>query len=207
MRLYLPPSSFIGYLRRWECSTMPCSRTEAPLAQCAPRLSGESNTGSWRTQTPSCTTASTEQPTEQCVHTVRFTSVLPGFAAWACASPMKLSGSWLANAAVPAAMPDPFRKARRSTVFAASEDMARASGLRCSARPSDFLVSSMAVLLDLRRLVVLADVLGIAITGGRVVRGRTLRTLHPSGGRSHGRGSTCRAQARCKQEVPAAVRL
>ena len=34
---------------------MPCSRIEAPLAQCAPRLIGESNTGSWRIQTPSCT--------------------------------------------------------------------------------------------------------------------------------------------------------
>src|SRR5216110_1679463 len=51
---------------------MPCSRIEAPFAQCAPRLSGESNTGSWRTQTPFCTTASIAQPTEQCVHTERF---------------------------------------------------------------------------------------------------------------------------------------
>ena len=56
---------------------MPCSRTEAPLAQCAPRLIGESNTGSWRTHTPSVTIASMEQPTEQCVQTVRLTSVLP----------------------------------------------------------------------------------------------------------------------------------
>ena len=41
------------------------TRTAAPLAQCAPRLIGESNTGSWRTQTPFSTTASTAQPTEQ----------------------------------------------------------------------------------------------------------------------------------------------
>src|SRR6185436_1674894 len=162
-----------------------CSRTEAPLAQWAPRFSGESNTGSWRTHTPSCTTASTEQPTEQWVQTLRFTSVLPALGACAWASPMKLSGSWLANAAVPAAMPEPFRKARRSTVFAASEDMARASGLRASARPSDFLVSSIAVLLDLRRLVVLADVFGIAITGGRIPRGRARRALHPPRGSGH----------------------
>src|SRR5687767_13041633 len=74
---YLPPTSFIGDLRRWECSVMPCSRTEAPLAQCAPRLMGESNTGSWRTQTPSVTMASMAQPTEQWVQTVRLTSVLP----------------------------------------------------------------------------------------------------------------------------------
>ena len=69
---------------------MPCSRTEAPLAQCAPRLSGESNTGSWRTHTPFCTTASIAQPTEQCVHTVRFTVDLAlrrGRLA-ACASPI-----------------------------------------------------------------------------------------------------------------------
>ena len=71
MRWYLPSTSFIGYFRRCECSVMPCSRTEAPLAQCAPRFSGESNTGSCRTHTPFFTTASTAQPTEQCVHTVR----------------------------------------------------------------------------------------------------------------------------------------
>ena len=75
--MYLPFTSFIGYFRRCECSVMPCSRTLAPLAQCAPRLSGESNTGSWRTHTPFCTTASTAQPTEQWVQTVRFTSSLP----------------------------------------------------------------------------------------------------------------------------------
>src|SRR6187551_191285 len=40
--VHLPPTSFIGYLSR--CSPCPCSRMEAPLAQCAPRLIGESNT-------------------------------------------------------------------------------------------------------------------------------------------------------------------
>src|SRR6185295_5676054 len=53
---HLPPESFIGYFRRCESWAMPCSRIDAPLAQCAPRLSGESNTGSWRIQTPFCTT-------------------------------------------------------------------------------------------------------------------------------------------------------
>src|SRR2546422_173449 len=76
-RWYLPFTSFIGYLSRCECSVMPCSRTDAPLAQCAPRLRGESNTGSCRTHTPFCTTASMAQPTEQCVHTERLTSMLP----------------------------------------------------------------------------------------------------------------------------------
>src|SRR5687767_10220301 len=72
---YLPSTSFIGYLRR--NSPCPCSRSAAPLAQCAPRLIGESNTGSWRTQMPFSTTASTAQPTEQWPQTVRRTSNLP----------------------------------------------------------------------------------------------------------------------------------
>jgi hypothetical protein len=37
-------------------------------------LIGESNTGSWRTQTPFSTTASTAQPTEQWPQTVRLTT-------------------------------------------------------------------------------------------------------------------------------------
>src|SRR5687768_7048259 len=157
MRLYLPSTSFIGYLRRCECSVMPCSRTLAPLAQCAPMLRGESNTGSWRTQTPSVTTASIAQPTEQCVHTVRFTSVLPALTAWAFASPTKLSGSCDANAAAPAVMPVPLRKLRRSTVRAPSAVIARASGLRGCGEPSDFLVSNMAASSDFGGLVVLQD--------------------------------------------------
>ena len=51
---YLPSTSFIGVFSR--CSPWPCSRIDAPFAQCAPRLSGESNTGSWRTHTPFSTT-------------------------------------------------------------------------------------------------------------------------------------------------------
>src|SRR5690349_16114246 len=112
---HLPPSSFIGYLRRCESWVMPCSRIEAPFAQCAPRLSGESNTGSWRIHTPSCTTASIAQPTEQCVHTVRFTSILPpvfqASSAAASALPIMLNGSCAANAPAPAASPERFRNA------------------------------------------------------------------------------------------------
>src|SRR5690349_5189201 len=74
---HLPPVSFMGYFRRCESCVMPCSRMEAPFAQCAPRLIGESKTGSCLTHTPFSTTASTAQPTEQCVHTLRLTSVLP----------------------------------------------------------------------------------------------------------------------------------
>src|SRR5215211_5827347 len=74
IRSYLLPTSFIGVFSRY--SPWPCSRTDAPLAQCAPRLSGESKTGSWRVQTPFSTTASIAQPTEQCVQTVRRTTGL-----------------------------------------------------------------------------------------------------------------------------------
>src|SRR2546421_4583004 len=97
---HLPPASFIGYFRRCESCVMPCSRTEAPLAQCAPRFNGESNTGSWRTHTPLSTTASIEQPTEQCVHTVRLTSTLP-CSSFASAVPIIENGSCAATAPAP----------------------------------------------------------------------------------------------------------
>src|SRR5438105_69982 len=164
MRRYLPSTSFIGYLRRCEFSVMPCSRIDAPLAQCAPRFRGESNTGSCRTHTPSVTTASIEQPTEQCVQTVRFTSVLPVFVA-AFASETTLSGNCEANAAAPAVRPAPLRNARRSTVFAASALTARASGLTGSVRPAAFRVSSMVGSSDFGGLVVLAHVVALAIGG------------------------------------------
>src|SRR5260221_2557706 len=178
MRRYLPSTSFIGYFRRCECSVMPCSRMLAPLAQCAPRLIGESNTGSWRTHTPSVTTASIEQPTEQCVHTVRLISVLPVFFAWACASPMMPSGSWLAKAAAPAVIPVPFRNARRSTVFPPSAQSAPASGLTACACPCDLRVSSMVGSSDFRGLVVLLDV-----RGGSIVRWPVDSRLLPRVGR------------------------
>src|SRR5438128_3631458 len=107
-----------------------------------------------------------EQPTEQCVHTVRRTEVLPAFASWAWASPIMLSGSWLANAAAPAVMPVPLRKVRRSTVFEVSARAARASGLTGWAVPSDLRVTSMAGSSDFGGLVVLPDVLGGVIAGG-----------------------------------------
>src|SRR5690348_11302307 len=65
IRDHWPLASFIGYLRRRSPETS--SRTEAPLAQCDPRLIGESQLGSWPTQTPFTTSAVTVQPTEQCV--------------------------------------------------------------------------------------------------------------------------------------------
>ena len=49
---------------------MTSSRTEAPLAQCEPRLIGISQLGSWPIHTPFATSAVTVQPTEQCVQTL-----------------------------------------------------------------------------------------------------------------------------------------
>src|SRR6185436_3425957 len=110
IRCHFPPTSFIGYFRRCESCVMPCSRIEAPFAQCAPRLIGESNTGSCLVHTPFSTTASTAQPTEQCVQTLRLTSVLPAAALSAAgASPTMLNGSWLATAPAPTVMPERLR--------------------------------------------------------------------------------------------------
>src|SRR6266568_9398430 len=125
IRWYLPFTSFMGYFSRCECSVMPCSRTEAPFAQCAPRLSGESNTGSCRTHTPFCTTASMAQPTEQCVHTERLTSILPADSSAASALPIMLNGNCEANAPAPAATPERFRNVRRSIVFASMPERLR----------------------------------------------------------------------------------
>src|SRR5215470_19116069 len=197
MRWYLPFTSFIGYFRRCECSVMPCSRTEAPFAQCEPRLSGESNTGSWRTHTPFCTTASTAQPTEQCVQTVRLISILSvaEFFSWASALPIILNGSWLAKAPAPTATPERFRNARRSIVRASVPERLRARRECGTAPAGDFLVRSMAPpRLDQRGSVVIADVLGklIARTFLWLLLGCGLRRnrerLHPD--RSNRGGAT-----------------
>src|SRR2546426_826665 len=147
---------------------MPCSRIEAPLAQCAPRLIGESNTGSCLVQTPFSTTASIAQPTEQCVQTVRLISTLPPASFFASAVPIMLYGSCAAAAAAPAVTPERLRKVRRSMVFArpACNPLARRGS---AAALADFLVSSMATSSDLRGAVVVAYVLA-----GLVAARRTL---------------------------------
>src|SRR5512144_1892587 len=166
MRFHLPPSSFIGYLRRCESCVMPCSRIEAPLAQCAPRLIGESNTGSCRIQTPSCTTASMAQPTEQCVQTVRLTSILPAASSFACASPIMLNGSCAATTPAPAVNPERLRKLRRSMVLARTLDRPFDRRDWGATLPFAFLVSRMARLLDLGGAVVVADVLAHLVAAG-----------------------------------------
>src|SRR5690349_24769976 len=65
MRVHWPLASFIGYLSRRSPETS--SRTDAPLAQCEPRLIGLSQLGSWPIHTPFATSAVTVQPTEQWV--------------------------------------------------------------------------------------------------------------------------------------------
>src|SRR5690349_10925386 len=173
MRFHLPSSSFIGYFRRWESCVMPCSRTEAPFAQCAPRLIGESNTGSWRTQTPFCTTASTAQPTEQCVHTVRFTSTLPVASSFASALPITEKGSCEATAPAPIVTPERLRNERRSMVFASAPFTTRDSRACGEAVLVALRVSSMTVSSDLGGAVVVGDVLAglVALRGTLVVRG------------------------------------
>src|SRR3989440_8897764 len=175
MRCHLPPASFIGYFRRCESCVMPCSRTEAPLAQCAPRLSGESNTGSCRTQTPFSVTASIEQPTEQCVHTVRFTSSLP-VSALASARSMMLNGSYAATVAPPTPMPERLRNVSRSIVLASTPDNPR-DIRELNARGSSaalavaLRVSSMALSSDLGGAVVVGDVRARLITARRTLVG------------------------------------
>jgi hypothetical protein len=122
----------------------------APLAQCAPRLIGESNTGSWRTHTPFSTTASMAQPTEQWVQTVRLTSMRPS----PMAGPLLSAAlAFFTSASEDAAMPTPTprperrRKARRSMVgMAADKPRCRlwTKGERGSALAApDFFVSNM----------------------------------------------------------------
>ncbi len=135
MRSYLPFTSFIGYFSR----NSPCawSRTAAPLAQCAPRLIGESKTGSWRTHTPFSTTASMAQPTEQCVHTVRLTSILgpPVLSAPAASAASALRTSVSCEAARPTPTPRPERRRNlRRSIVGVARDKPRA---RLSTSPRD----------------------------------------------------------------------
>src|ERR1044071_3901440 len=76
-RVHWPLASFIGYLSRRSLCTS--SRTEAPLAQCEPRLIGLSQLGSCPIHTPSDTSAVTVQPTAQCVQMLlRMVTAAPG---------------------------------------------------------------------------------------------------------------------------------
>src|SRR3979490_2316161 len=99
--VHCPFTSFIGYFRR----RSPCtsSRTDAPFAQCEPRLIGESQPGSWPILTPLATSATTVQPTEQCVQMfLRMVTATPGAAGGpACALRTLPSGSGASVARAP----------------------------------------------------------------------------------------------------------
>src|SRR6185312_2727290 len=64
-RVHWPLASFIGYFSRRSLWTS--SLTDAPLAQCEPRLIGLSQLGSCPIHTPLETSAVTVLPTAQCV--------------------------------------------------------------------------------------------------------------------------------------------
>src|SRR5690348_18217411 len=103
MRVHWPLASFIGYFKRRSLCTS--SRTEAPLAQCEPRLIGLSQLGSWPIHTPFATSAVTVQPTAQWVQTLlRRTAVAPeGGGGPASAFRTVVSGSVPRAASPPAA--------------------------------------------------------------------------------------------------------
>src|ERR1700690_3022512 len=106
--------SFIGYFSRR--SPITSSRTEAPLAQCEPRLIGDSQLGSWPIQTPFDTSAVTVQPTEQCVQMLlRMVTAAPASAGGPAFALRTLAGGKGPSVArPPAASPDRRRKLRRS---------------------------------------------------------------------------------------------
>src|ERR1041385_9101129 len=106
MRVHSPPTSFIGYFSRRSLCTS--SRTEAPLAQCEPRLIGLSQLGSWPIQITFATSAVTVQPTEQCVQIfLRMVTATPGAAGGPALASLRLtSGIAPIVASPPATRPD-----------------------------------------------------------------------------------------------------
>src|SRR5262249_27447903 len=114
MRVHWPLASFIGYLSRRSPDTS--SRTDAPLAQCEPRLIGLSQLGSWPIHTPFATSAVTVQPTEQLAHTFLRIATRPPAASGGPAFALRTEPSGRApNAATPVATrPERRKKLRRS---------------------------------------------------------------------------------------------
>src|SRR3954468_20466129 len=124
-RVHCPFTSFIGYFRRRSPCTI--SRVAAPLAQCEPRLIGESQAGSCPTHTPLTTSPITVQPTEQCVQMFFFVTApaVSGPATAASALRTLPSGIALSAARPPPARPERRRKLRRSMpVFCPDNDSA-----------------------------------------------------------------------------------
>src|SRR5580704_9417150 len=134
MRVHSPLTSFIGYLRRR--SPWTSSRTEAPLAQCEPRLIGLSQLGSWPIHTPFATSAVTVQPTEQWVQMfLRSSTAAPvGGGGPASARRSPPSGREPSVANPPATSPERRRKVRRSSAPPDCPASAAASLPRCASR-------------------------------------------------------------------------
>src|SRR5262249_15995433 len=144
-RVHWPLTSFIGYFRR----RSPCtsSRTAAPLAQCEPRLIGQSQPRPWPIRTPFATSATTVQPTEQCVQMfLRMVTCAPaGGGGPASALRTLASGNAPTVARPPATRPERRRKARRSSAPSDGPCRALASVPR-RARRSVLLISTAASL-------------------------------------------------------------
>src|SRR3954462_8646006 len=187
-----PLTSFIGYFRR----RSPCtsSRTDAPLAQCEPRLIGESQAGSWPTQTPFCTSAITVQPTEQCVQMFFLISVgAPMIFGPACALRTEPSGINPIAAPAPAARPERRKNVRRSRT-----PDARPAAIPCKrALPADpsFRFINMCVVPSIAvDAIVVLDVVGFLVArldalGLRLVRHGFLTRQRHHRRRSHGRSA------------------
>src|SRR6185369_7812825 len=158
-----PLTSFIGYFsRRSPCTS---SRTEAPLAQCEPRLIGLSQAGSWPTQTPLCTSAITVQPTEQCVQMFFLISVgAPTIFGPACALRTDPSGINPNAAPAPAARPERRKKVRRSRT-----PEARPAANPCKrallAEPSFRFINMCVVPSIAVDAIVVIDVVGLPVAG------------------------------------------
>src|SRR3954467_15185089 len=164
-----PLTSFIGYFRR----RSPCtsSRTDAPLAQCEPRLIGESQAGSWPTQTPFCTSAITVQPTEQCVQMFFLISVgAPTIFGPACALRTEPSGIKPSAAPAPAARPDRRRNVRRSRTPEASP-AATPCKRALPADPSLRFINMCVVPSIAVDAIVILDVIGFLVAGLEALRG------------------------------------
>src|SRR6478736_8225251 len=194
-----PLTSFIGYFRR----RSPCtsSRTEAPLAQCDPRLIGLSHAGSWPTQTPFCTSAITVQPTEQCVQTFFLTSVgAPTIFGPASALRTDPSGIKPSAAPAPAASPERRKKVRRS-----STPEARPAAIPCKrALPADpslrFINMCVVPSIAIDAIVVL-DVIGFLVARLDAL-GLRLVCHRLAAGERHNRGCCDRRTAHQKQAAP-----
>src|ERR1043166_3581016 len=142
MRVHWPLASFIGYLSRRSLCTS--SRTEAPLAQCEPRLIGLSQLGSCPIHTPLETSAVTVHPTAQCVQMFLWMVTAAPDAGGGPAFALRTLARGIAPRAArpPAARPDRRKNARRSRRL--FESLARvASERRCFSR-SVLLISTIA---------------------------------------------------------------